>query len=269
MKHTTLVAAFAVSLSCFGTAEAALIHKWDAGTLAAGAVATWTSSGALSVTAAGSSQPTNVLAATPNGTNAVLFDGSDDALTSTSGPLAGLSVWSLAYVFKADAVGQGGASFWYDNTGIVDAEEPNVVNDFGTAINNSGQVGFGVGNPDNTLYSANSMVDGDWHVAVFTSGAAGMALYMDGAAVVSNTATFTDPRNDAGVAFGRLLTDVNGYFSGSLAEVRFYDSALDATEAGTLIQELTQTHITGVPVPGVLALFAIGLPGLIRLARRA
>lgn len=115
------------------------------------------------------------------------------------------------------------------------------------------------------------MTTTDWHVAVFTATASGMALYMDDETVVSNAVSYGGVRNNADVAFGRLLTNVNGYFTGSLAEVRFYDNALAAGEASTLIDQLTTTHITGateVPVPGILPLIAMSLPGMLLLARR-
>lgn len=56
-------------------------------------------------------------------------------------------------------------------------------------------------------------------------------------------------RNNAGLAFGRLLTDVNQALVGELVEVRFYDAKLTSAEAADVIQELRDLHVTpGSPI---------------------
>jgi hypothetical protein len=51
---------------------------------------------------------------------------------------------------------------------------------------NSGQIYFGVG-ANKTIYSPHDYNDGNWHLIDATFGAGGMALYVDGALVASNS----------------------------------------------------------------------------------
>jgi large repetitive protein len=103
-------------------------------------------------------------------------------------------------------------------------------------MTNAGKIAFGVYNGAYTvLTSPASYNDGAWHHLAATQGAAGMALYLDGVRVGTNTAT----TNQAGNGFWRIGGDtisVNWpgkptatYFSGSLDETAIYPTALSAS----------------------------------------
>ena len=146
-------------------------------------------------------------------------------------------------MFRADAPGANDAgNNWYGKTGIVDAEQGGVVADWGTVITETGNVGFGSGNPDISTYSVGaSLVDSNYHVAVFTWGGGKQTVYVDNRAPVSASGVSTGARNTSAFSFGGINTDENGAvrrFVGDLVEVRFYDAALTSVEASNVVAEL-------------------------------
>src|SRR5262249_47255319 len=67
-------------------------------------------------------------------------------------------------------------------------------------------------------------------------------------APVSQSGVSTAVRNNARLSFGGIATGENGAvrrFVGDLAEIRFYGTALTASEASNVISELTDQHIIG------------------------
>src|SRR6185369_15268219 len=146
------------------------------------AVGTWTSTNAR-IASAAQGQPVLKRNVTPGGGNAVRFNRNRMAITSSV--VGGRTSFSLAYVFRADALGANDNAQWYGKSGIVDAEQGGITADWGSVLTESGQVGIGIGNPDGTTYSTGaSLVDSNYHVAVFTWGAGVQAVYVDGRPVV-------------------------------------------------------------------------------------
>ena len=100
-------------------------------------------------------------------------------------------------------------------------------------MNNTGKVSFGVwGGSANSLTSANSYNDNQWHQAVGSFGPNGMALYIDGVRVGQRPA-FT--AEDTYVGYWRVGGDntagwsnagTSGYFAGSIDEVSVFPTAL-------------------------------------------
>jgi len=241
----------ALDAFCPPTVSAGLIDSWRAADLESAftngqRVDHWVSQLGRDLTAETSDlQPTLVRNATPAGTSAVRFD--QNRLKTVSSPAGGLSSFSLAIVFRADAAGSSGSQ-WYQNAGMVDAEQGGVTSDWGLAIDSSGRLGWGCGNPDQTLYSdVGSLVDAQYHAAVFAWGGGSKSIYLDNGWSGSVSGVTTGTRNNAGLAFGRLLTDVNSFFVGDIVEVRFYDTALDEAEATNVIQDLHETYLTAGP----------------------
>jgi PKD repeat protein len=98
---------------------------------------------------------------------------------------------------------------------------------------NTGQLQFGVWTGSaNTILSANSYNDGNWHYMVATQGSDGMTLYVDGVAVGTNPQTQAQPYT----GYWRVGGDVtwggtnSNYFAGSLDEVAVYSSELTAAQ---------------------------------------
>jgi hypothetical protein len=151
-------------------------------------------------------------------------------------------------VFKADAVGANGASQWYGKSGIVDAEQGGVTQDWGTVINENGQLGLGIGSPDTTVYSgsAPSLVDGKYHAAVLAWGTNIQYILLDNQYSDAVGTLASSPRNDVGLSFGSIHTGEGGSarrFSGDLVEVRVYDNCLSVYDAFQVVSDLTDAHI--------------------------
>jgi hypothetical protein len=227
-----------------------LLDVWRASDLSAlddgDAVGSWSSASNRVATGAIGLQPTLKLLATPAGGPVVRFTNS--LLTTPDSPVGGKTAFSIAYVFRASKAGANDSTLWYGKSGIVDAEAPGVQADWGTVLDQNGQVGLGTGNPDVSTYSTGaSLVGSNFHVAVFTWGGGSQSVYVDTRTRVTRSGVSSAARLNGGVALGGILTGENGAvrrFVGDLVEVRFYDKALTAIEATNVITELRETHIT-------------------------
>src|SRR5882672_7639168 len=160
-------ALFAGMLCVVHAARAALVDQWLAESLATlsdgDLVGSWTSVSNRTVTGSAGLQPVLKQNITPAGGPVVRFN--RNFLTTGSSPIGGATAFSIAIVFKAAAAGANEASGnWYGMSGLVDAEQGGVTTDWGTVIENNGQVGMGSGSPDITTLSAGaSLVDSNFH----------------------------------------------------------------------------------------------------------
>ena len=222
------------------------LDSWEAADLSAthadgAAVATWASKGGRASLPV-STAPVFAASATPTGKPAVRFNNSLMKTSGTDSPAAGRTSFSVAYVFKASAAGAGTVQQWYNNTGIVDAEEAGAAADWGTALNSLGGVCLGIGNADVTIYaSGNSVLDGGYHVLVGTWGAGLATVYLDNNAPVS-TAAATAARDASPVAFGGLQTAANALFAGDITEIQFYGESLASGDVASLVTTLAAKY---------------------------
>ncbi len=167
-----------------------------------------------------------------NQTYAGNFNGSNDYVSL---PRLIQDDFTMTAWFKTTTVG-GGSGQWYNGRQIVSGEVCGVVNDFGTSINSSGQIMFGIGNPDTTITGSTNFADGNWHFMAATrqKSTGNIILYVDGAVqatgTVGNTGSLTSPPNID------IATDPCGgnYFSGLIEGVRMYNRALSLSEVQTL-----------------------------------
>jgi hypothetical protein len=232
-------------------AYAALVDSWRASDLNAlddgDAVGSWSSVNGRNLTANSTLLPQLIKNATPAGSPLVRFD--DDWLSrGDNSPVAGLTSFSIALVLRVDQAGAGGAQ-WYNNSGIVDAEQGGVTSDWGMVVNANGELGWGTGNPDQTLYSSSapSLVDGSFHVVVCAWGDGEQQINVDNAWTDLMSGSSAAPRNDAGLSFGGIHTGEGGSdrrFRGDLVEVRFYDTRLGGAEMTNVVEELRDLHIS-------------------------
>ncbi|MCU0794919.1 MAG: autotransporter-associated beta strand repeat-containing protein [Akkermansiaceae bacterium] len=245
----------------------AIEMRWVAqdltGTLAEGsAVTSWSRNGGTdawtnNVGDGGTGSATIDHAATPAGTAAIEFSGSARlGLAAASNPVANETAFSIAMVVRVDAPGAGAETNWFDNTGLIDAEESGVTNDWGLAVSSTGKAAFGIGNADTTQYSANNIADGQWRVIVatwdgseITGDAAGndrnMSVYIDSVENVSRRqgAEFLNVgRTGVSLTLGGSRTAAR-FLDGAIAEVRLYRGALDDSSVETVIRELKSAHI--------------------------
>jgi hypothetical protein len=256
LRLILLVLGTAAALSGEPT-TAALIDAWRASDLAVlndgDAIGSWRSISNRILTGSLTDQPLLRKGVTPVGGEAVRFN-LDWLRIPANSPVAGLTNFSIALVFRAGAVGGNNSSQWYGKSGIVDAEEGGVTRDWGVVIDQNGKLGLGIGAPDLTVYStsAPSLMDTNYHAAVVSWGGGIQTIYVDNLWTNSISGASALSRNDAGFSLGATHTGAGGAtqrFVGDLVEIRFYDTNLTGSGAAAVIRELVDTRLTpGVPI---------------------
>jgi Concanavalin A-like lectin/glucanases superfamily/Glycosyl hydrolases family 2, sugar binding domain/Glycosyl hydrolases family 2/Glycosyl hydrolases family 2, TIM barrel domain len=158
-----------------------------------------------------------------------------------------------------------GTGQWYQGAGLVDGDVPGNANDFGVSLLES-KLAFGVGNPDTTIVSTNSINDGTWHQCVVTRRQATgiMDLYVDGHLEGSGAANTNSLDASANLLFGAIESG-GGYFNGNLDEVKLFDRALGANEVAALYYDtaspsVAPTHLTATAGNGQVQLIWWELP---------
>lgn len=104
-----------------------------------------------------------------------------------------------------------------------------------------GKIHFGVYNGgQQIIHSLTTLTDGVWHQVLGTHDAAGnTALYVDGvlqSSMVSGAENYSGYWRIGGFSNGWSYMNGNGYFTGSIDDVRVYNRALNATEAKDLFE---------------------------------
>ncbi|MDT7737647.1 MAG: hypothetical protein QOK09_1016 [Mycobacterium sp.] len=164
----------------------------------------------------------------PGPATAVTFNGTDQyALV----PRDVRDDFSLEVWFSSHGGGVGtGNTQWWQGAGLLDGEVPNVVDDFGTSLDATGQVWAGTGNPDTSIHSAPGFNDGAWHHVVFTRTQAtgALTLYLDGVSVASSHSGTHHLFAPPGLRLGALQSGA-AFYAGSLADAAVYDQALPAS----------------------------------------
>ena len=169
--------------------------------------------------------------------NAAGFDGVDDQILLPAAvvPAGGFTDFSLS--FWVNTTQQNGATTnWFNGQGLVDGSGGGLASDFGTSLLGD-KFAFGLGSPDTTVKSAQTINDGQWHhvVATRVSFNGAMAVYVDG--VLGGTASGPTGARTATtqLAIGALQTGAN-FFAGQLDEVAIFTRALGAGEVASLYQ---------------------------------
>lgn len=146
--------------------------------------------------------------------------------------------FSLELWFASHGGGVGtGVTQWWQGAGLLDAEVPGVVNDFGTSLDATGQVWAGTGNPDTSIHSPAGLNDGAWRHMVFTRAQATgtLALYIDGAQVATGHGGTQRLTSAPGLRIGALQSAVH-FFAGSVADAAVYDTVLSAAAVAAHFQ---------------------------------
>ncbi|PWU10693.1 MAG: hypothetical protein C5B50_24920 [Verrucomicrobia bacterium] len=194
--------------------------------------------------------PTFHTPATPSGAPSVVFAGANSTsmlLLGANSPVGGKTNFSVALVFKASGPAASTSANWYSQTGIIDAEESGIHNDWGIALDGGGNLNFGVGNPDVTLLNPNyNCVNASiFHIAVmaFDLVHQRMQITIDDQPTTSTaqgTTLSTNPRDAVDdVHFGQGSTD-GLFWTGELVEADFYDGAVKNPAA--IINALKATY---------------------------
>ena len=136
--------------------------------------------------------------------------------------------FSLELWFTTAGGGVGtGVTQWWQGAGLLDAEVPGVVDDFGISLDADGQVWAGTGNPDTSIHSAPGLNDGAWHHVVFTrSRATGLlTLFIDGTSVATGSGGTQTLTSAPGLRIGCLQSGLN-FYHGTIANAATYQRVL-------------------------------------------
>ncbi len=158
------------------------------------------------------------------------FDGGDDRVTFAR-PAADSFTVSFWFRTTDMAGGSEGDRRWFLGKGMVDAEVPGIVRDWGIALVGNGFVAAGTGDPETFVSSGPGHNDGAWHHVAFTRERATgrIALWVDGMPADEATGSTAPLDTPAQVAVGTLLPDSHA-FSGTIDELRIYDRPLAPDE---------------------------------------
>jgi GxGYxYP putative glycoside hydrolase C-terminal domain/GxGYxY sequence motif in domain of unknown function N-terminal/Concanavalin A-like lectin/glucanases superfamily/Regulator of chromosome condensation (RCC1) repeat len=191
------------------------------------------------------------------GHNVLRFSGANNQFLSVSSgnsAISGAGDFSMVVLFRTSTPGLASTSF-FQNTGILGAEQPNIVADWALCLNGTqlgGGLGAGAGNcsADSSFYGG-SVTDGKPHIAMYVRSADTVRLYLDGAIVSAQNALCTAPRGNFDFQIGAMTTS-SGFFDGDIAEVQLYKRALNRWEMAMINQTLANTYslsgFAGVPV---------------------
>ena len=183
---------------------------------------------------------------TPTNDTATAFDGQSGLVTSANQvPSPGPQTFSIELWFKTTTE-EGGKliGFGSNQTGMSSSYDRHIY------MMNDGQLVFGVWTGSASVIETPDVYnDGQWHYVVATIGASGMALYVDGQLVGTNSNTTV--QNYAGYwrvggdnlngwnldewgANSQGFTEPNSYyFNGDMADVAVYPTALSAAQVAT------------------------------------
>ena len=191
---------------------------------------------------------------------AAQFDGVNDYVqaTGTTGLPTGAGVRSVESWFKTSSSARQ-VLFHY---GSMTATQQ-----FGLWLNSGGSTmtawGYGGGN-DKTFTMPSALNDGQWHQVVQTYSGTSLTVYIDGAALASQTATRATVMDQYGFGIGAVINPSNsnsgGFFTGSLDEVSFYTTALSQATV-TDHYQLGSSAAADVTGPTGGSVDAIGLVG--------
>ena len=158
-------------------------------------------------------------------------------------PISSATNFSIAVVFKTSTNGVGGEGQWYQNTGIVDAEQPGTTEDWGMVLNANGRAGAGIGGGggDRTIYSQAGLANGAGHVAILTrSDSSSFTLTVDGQTVTGASVDVL-PRNVSRFLFGAIQTNLD-YFTGDIAQVQMFNGVLSGAQVNGIGSALSGTY---------------------------
>lgn len=232
----------------------ALVNRWTADSLTgqnASAVSTWTDivGGKNATQTSLGNQPelyTNVF----NGHNSVRFSSASTQYLVVAAPdssISGAGSFTMVVVFRTSTTGNSSDNF-YQNTGLLGADVPGVVDDWSFVINGS-QLGAGLGSAadgcsaDFSLYGGD-VTDGNQHIGMYVRDGDTITLYVDGAIVASQSGLCTDARVDCPFDIGAMTTGLYPY-NGDIAEIQLYNRALTPLEINNLNETLAAAYGIG------------------------
>ncbi|WP_295794231.1 DUF2341 domain-containing protein [Mucilaginibacter sp.] len=171
--------------------------------------------------------------------SAYTFNGSTQYIsTATASAAPGPQNFSISVWFKTSSAGGMLVGYGSSQTGASAMYDRHIY------MTNAGQIYYGIyPSSVQTISTATSYADGNWHHAVATtSTTAGSYLFVDGAVVAADN-TMTTSQNFGANGYWRVGYDnlaawtnapTNPFFNGSLDDVAVYNTALTASQVYTL-----------------------------------
>ena len=162
--------------------------------------------------------------------------------------------FTISFFMRTEAAGLGSNADprWFLGSGIVDAEVPGIVRDFGISMVGDGIIAAGIGAPERFIDSPPGFNDGAWHhVALVRDRTDGrFALYLDG--ILADQAIGNRETLDAeGTIYVGRSRAGGGPFEGMIDELLFFERALSHDEVLSLATGLSHDpELTASGLPG-------------------
>lgn len=136
--------------------------------------------------------------------------------------------FTVSFRFRSDAPTRTDTDrTWWTGRGLVSAEVPGIVHDWGISIQDDGRITAGTGSPETSLNTHPGLNDGDWHHVAFTRTAetGALRLYVDGIPAAEGIGT-TEPLTAGQTVRIGLVVEGAPEFTGEIEDVTFHERAL-------------------------------------------
>ena len=199
-----------------------------------------------------------------NGSGALLVDPSTNGFVNMGNNFAFASgSYSIEAWVKTDAGDTSGMTAVSEHYTTHHAGYFLAVNNVGDGAGGSSKAHFYGGSSGPTGVSSATVNDGQWHqlVGVYDAGSGNGQIFVDGnlesSVALGPTITTSVPFLVGGIS---VLGNPTNYFRGLIDDVKVFDSALTAADVHA---EYTNALAGAVPEPSNLALFGMGVMGLL------
>jgi len=216
-------------------------------------VAVWSDSSGHGLTAiqtAFSQRPTYVTGAL-NGLPVVRFNATNNQVLTLNRPVQ--DDFTILCVFRSTQ-GWGNGSQFSDGAGIVSAAASGGVNDFGVSLFSDGKACGGLDSPDVSVNSVPGFNNGLPHIVTLrrTKVTGELDMFVDGNFMGTTVGNSFSLNGSSKLALGAQST-LNNFFSGDIAEVKIYSSALSDADRLTQESGLAQKWGVASVTTGLLA----------------
>lgn len=211
---------YSVAYSTFSGTSSGLIGLLDASDSSS-----WPGSGSTWYDTQGSNDATlynGAYKTSSGGVDFFVFDGTND-YARMNRPVE--DDFSIACWFKTTSTSGSSGGGWWSGRGLLDAEAPNFVADFGVSMG-GGKIMYGV--HDRTIQTDRQWSDGNWHYMMATRNktTGDMYLYVDGMQAQFSDYNYTNSLTTPSyLDIARIQTGIN-YHDVDIAEIHLYDNDL-------------------------------------------